>query len=62
MATRVATSAAKERILLAAAAGRTAASTEETVAAGFALEERARATHRARGLGLLDRIRAHLAS
>ena len=72
MAFVTATSAAKERVLLAAMAGRAGADTAATAAAGAALEERARATwvpttaqepptdHR--GHGLLGRIRAHVAA
>jgi hypothetical protein len=71
MATALATSSAKEEVLLAAMAGRAGAGTEDTVAAGLALEERARATHRPalrgptdgrRRTTLLGRIRAHVAA
>ena len=62
----MATSVAKERVLLAAMAGRAGVRTEDTVATGLALEERARASHRwpaapsgRRAPGLLQRIRAH---
>jgi hypothetical protein len=72
MAFVTATSAAKERVLLAAMAGRAGADTAATASAGEALEERARKTwvptpapvaatdHR--GRGLLVRIRAHVAA
>ena len=72
----MATAAAKERVLLAATAGRAGVTTEDTVAVGLELEELARAsydwlpaalpeptpvtTHR--GRGLLARIRAHVAA
>jgi hypothetical protein len=46
MATMLATSAAKERVLLAAMAGRAGATTEATAAAGRVLEDRARTTYR----------------
>jgi hypothetical protein len=70
MATAMATSSAKERVLLAAMAGRAGATTEDTVAAGLAIEERARATHRParreptdrRRTTLLGRIKAHVAA
>lgn len=66
----LATSASKERVLLAAMAGRAGARTEETVAAGLVLEERARATYLPartaptghRGPSLLGRIKAHVAA
>jgi hypothetical protein len=72
MAFVTATSAAKERVLLAAMAERAGADTAATASAGEALEERARKTwvptrspvaatgHR--GRGLLGRIRAHVAA
>jgi len=66
MAGAIARSVAKERILMAVMAGLAGTRTEETVAAGLALEERARADYRPpsarsphRGAGLLSRIRAH---
>jgi hypothetical protein len=66
MAAAVATSVAKERVLMAAMAGLAGTRTEETVVAGRALEERARVDYRPppppsphRGHGLLNRIRAH---
>jgi len=66
MAAATTTAAAKERVLMAAMAGRAGARTEDTLAAGLALEERARAGHRRpsapadrRGHGLLHRIRGH---
>jgi hypothetical protein len=70
MAAALATSAAKERVLLAAMAGRTGARTEDTVAAGSELEKRARASYRAAAPEIPDvpaptmlcRIRAHLAA
>lgn len=72
MATALATSGAKERVLLAAMAGRTGATTDATVAAGRALEERARSSYRPvpaggrtsghRGHGLLGRIKARVAA
>jgi hypothetical protein len=70
MAVALATSAAKERVLLAAMAGRAGARTEDTAAAGLVLEERARATHQAplpevdhvRASTLLGRIRARVAA
>jgi hypothetical protein len=72
MALAMATSAAKERVLLAAMAGRAGAHTAETAAAGRALEEQARESYRPaprppaarghRGHGLLDRIKAHVAA
>ena len=67
MAAAIATSVAKERILLAANAGRAGARTEDTVAAGRDLEQRARDSYRAPASparaepALLDRIRAHVA-
>ena len=70
MAAAMATSVAKERVLMAAMAGRAGARTEDTVATGLALEERARARppsapaasdHRGTS-GLLQRIRAHVAA
>ena len=67
MATACATAAAKERVLLAANAGRAGARTEDTVAAGLELEERARVTYRgttslgSRGAALLHRIKSHVA-
>jgi hypothetical protein len=48
MAAALAVSAAKERALLAASAGRTGATTAETVDAGRLLEDRARASYRPR--------------
>ena len=45
-AAALAAAAAKERLLLAAMAGRAGATTRATLAAGRALEERARAAHR----------------
>jgi hypothetical protein len=70
MATALMTATAKERILLAAMAGRAGARTEETVAAGRVLEEQARATYRParreptdrRRMTLLGRIKAHVAA
>jgi hypothetical protein len=70
MAAAAAVSAAKERVLLAAMAGRAGTRTSETVDAGRALETRARETYRPapspvtehRGPGLIDRIRAHIAA
>jgi hypothetical protein len=70
MATALATAAAKERVLLAAMAGRAGAGNDETVASGLVLEERARATHRParrdpadhRRTTLLGRIKAHVAA
>jgi hypothetical protein len=73
MALALATSAAKERVLLAAMAGRAGARTTDTAAAGLALEERARETYLPapptktaatghRGHGLLERIKAHVAA
>jgi len=65
MAAAVATSVTKERILIATMAGLAGTRTEETVTAGLALEERARAGYRPprarslRGPRLLSRIRAH---
>jgi len=66
MATATATSVAKERVLLAAMAGQAGERTEDTVATGLALEERARASYRwppapeeRRGHGFLQRIRGH---
>jgi len=66
MTTAMATSVAKERVLMAAMAGRAGARTEDTVATGLALEERARASYRwppapadRRGHGFLQRIRGH---
>ena len=66
MATALATSVAKERVLLAAMAGRAGVRTEDTVATGFALEEQARTSHRwpaapsdRRAPGLFQRIRAY---
>jgi hypothetical protein len=66
------TAVAKERVLLAATAGRQGADVTATVAAGRALEERARATYRVpasrdtasghRGHGLLGRLRCRLAA
>ncbi len=64
MAGVLATSVAKERILLAGMAGLAGERSEDTVAAGRALEERARASHRRppapeerRGPGFLQRLR-----
>lgn len=70
MSAALTTSAAKERVLLAAMAGRAGARTEDTVAAGLALEGKARATYRASApetddvppLTLLARIKAHIAA
>lgn len=70
MHTALETSAAKERALLAAMAGRAGARTEDTVAAGLRIEERARSSHRAATLDvddprtptLLGRIKARLAA
>lgn len=76
MAFVLATSAAKEHVLMAAMAGQAGADTATTAAAGAALEERARETYPAtpvpvsdppevtghRGLGLLGRIRARVAA
>jgi hypothetical protein len=70
MATAMATSAAKERVLIAGMAGRAGARTEDTAEAGRLIEEHARDTYRAprvqstghRGSGLLDRLRAALAA
>jgi hypothetical protein len=66
MAAAMATAVTKDRVLMAAMAGRAGTGTEDTVASGRALEERARADHRPlraasdhRGSGLLQRIRAH---
>jgi hypothetical protein len=46
MAAMIATSAAKERVLMAAMAGRTGATAQATAAAGRILEKRARTTYR----------------
>ena len=67
MASALAVSAAKERILIAAMAGRAGARIEDTLAAGLELEERARRTHRPAPTppgprGLLGRIKAHVAA
>jgi len=70
MAVSVATSAAKEGVLLAAMAGRAGAQTAETAAAGRALEQQARESYRPapspvtahRGRGLINRIKAHVAA
>jgi hypothetical protein len=72
MAFVTATSAAKERVLLAAMAGRAGVDTTATAAAGRTIEERARETWTPtslpaevtdhRGPGLLRRIRAHVAA
>jgi hypothetical protein len=70
MAVTLATAAAKERVLLAAMAGRAGAHTAETAAAGRALEDLARETYRPapspvtpqRGHGLIGRIKAHIAA
>lgn len=69
MAHALTTSAAKERALLAAMAGRAGARTEDTVAAGLEIEERARTTCRPTGPGgasapttLLGRIKARVAA
>ncbi len=70
MAAALATATAKERVLLAAMAGRSGARTEDTVDAGLVLEERARATYRParreptehRRTTLLGRIKAHVAA
>ena len=66
MAAAMATAVTKDRVLMAAMAGRAGTRTEDTAASGRALEERARADHRPlraasdhRGSGLLQRIRAH---
>ena len=48
MSTALSIAADKERLLLAAAAGRTGTTTDATLAAGRVLEERARATYRPR--------------
>jgi hypothetical protein len=48
MATALDVAAAKGQVLLAASAGRTGATLDQTVAAGRALEERARTTYRPR--------------
>lgn len=68
MAAALATSTAKERVLMAAMAGLAGARTEDTVAAGRELEQRARETYRPapmprdhRGPGLISRIRGHVA-
>ena len=70
MSVAMATSAAKEHVLLAAMAGRASARTEDTAAAGRELEERARSTYRPtrpepsghRAHGLLDRLKAVVAA
>jgi len=70
MAWAVATAVAKEHVLLAAMAGRTGATTEETVTAGRLLEGRARATHDPNpapvrenpGQGWLGRLKAYVAA
>jgi hypothetical protein len=70
MALALATSAAKERVLLAAMAGRAGAHTAATAAAGQELEEQARQTYRPapapvaghRSHGLIDRIKARVAA
>jgi hypothetical protein len=67
MASAVAISAAKEQILIAAMAGRAGARTEDTIATGLELEERARRTHRPAATrpaprGLLGRIKARVAA
>jgi hypothetical protein len=72
MAFMTATSAAKERVLLAAMAGRAGVDTTATAAAGRTIEEQARETWAPtsapvavtdhRGPGLLRRIRAHVAA
>jgi hypothetical protein len=72
MAFVMATSAAKERVLLAAMAGRAGTDTSATAAAGEALEQQAREsftpapvppkTTDHRGPGFLGRIRAHVAA
>ncbi len=66
MAAALATSVAKERVLIAAMAGRAGERTEDTVATGLALEERARAGYHwppapagRRAPGFLQRIRGH---
>ncbi len=66
MAAAMATSVARERVLMAATVGRASESTEDTVATGRVLEERARAGYRwppapagRRGAGFLQRIRGH---
>lgn len=48
MAVALSTAAGKEQILLAAMAGRTGATTQETLGAGRVLEQRARASYRPR--------------
>ena len=63
MAEALAISTAKDRVLLAAAAGRLGERTVDTVAAGRDLEEQARADYRRpdeRGSGLLRRLRTHI--
>jgi hypothetical protein len=67
MASAMAISAAKEQILIAAMAGRAGARTEDTLATGLELEERARRTHRPAATrpaprGLLGRVKARLAA
>ena len=73
MAAALRTASAKEHVLLAAMAGRNGADVAATVAAGRALEERARATYRPetvtanasrghRAQGLLGRLRCRLAA
>ena len=67
MASALAVSAAKERILIAAMAGRAGARTEDTVASGLELEQRARHTRRTTPTppgprGLFGRIKAHVAA
>ena len=67
MASALTISAAKERVLIAAMAGRGGARTEATVASGLELEQRARDAHRPVPTspgprGLLGRLRAHVAA
>ena len=67
LASALAVSAAKERILIAAMAGRAGTRIEDTLAAGLELEERARRSHRPAPTppgprGLLGRIKAHVAA
>ncbi|HEY3528968.1 MAG TPA: hypothetical protein VGK78_07440 [Nocardioides sp.] len=72
MGAALATSAAKEHVLLAAMAGRAGTTTAATAAAGRLLEERARVTYRPapppkpvaghRGGGLFARVRARVAA
>ena len=67
MASVLAISAAKERVLMSAMAGRAGARTEDTVATGLELEQRARLTHRPTPTPpgprrLFGRIKAHVAA